>query len=150
MAIGPATFNTLIEHVDLSARFSESRRMKVEGRIEFHVVEQTPDTVISEMPVQSGIRNPYGGVHAGAILWLADVTATVLAFGSTEFSEGVSGFPLAITINANFIGNQTDGILRAVSSLVKKGRTVTVVRTRVLGEREKLIADITTTHIPAR
>jgi len=124
--------------------------MKVEGRIEFQVTEQTPDRVISEMPVQPGIKNPYGGVHAGAILWFADVTATVLAMGSTEFSEGMAGFPLAITLNANFAGNQKEGRLKAVASFVKKGRTVSIVRTTVFGENGKLIADVTTTHVSAK
>jgi 1,4-dihydroxy-2-naphthoyl-CoA hydrolase len=124
--------------------------MKVEGRIEFEVIEQTADRVISEMPVKPGIMNPYGGVHAGAMLWFADVTATVLALGSTEFSEGMSGFPLAITLNANFAANQKEGKLKAVASFVKRGRTVTIVRTTVFGENEKLIADVTTTHVPAK
>jgi uncharacterized protein (TIGR00369 family) len=124
--------------------------MTVEGRIEFYVVDQTPEQVISEMPIQPGIRNPYGGVHAGAILWFADVTATYLALGSTEASEGMAGFPLAITLNANFAGNQKEGKLRAVASFVKKGRTVSIVRTRVLGENDRLVADVTTTHIPAK
>lgn len=124
--------------------------MKIEGRIEFQVVEQTPERVTSEMPVQPGIMNPFGGIHAGAILWFADVTATVLAFGSTEFSEGIAGFPLAITLAANFAGNQKEGRLKAVASFVKKGRTVSVVRTTVFGENDRLIADVTTTHIPAK
>ena len=124
--------------------------MTVEGRIEFQVVEQTPERVISEMPIQPGIKNPYGVVHAGAMLWLADVTATVLAMGSTEFSEGMSGFPLAITLNANFASNQRKGKLKAVASFVKKGRTVSIVRTTVFGENDKLIADVTTTHIPSK
>lgn len=124
--------------------------MKVDGRIEFQVIEQTEDRVVSEMPVQTGIKNPYGGVHAGAMLWFADVTATVLAMGSSEFTEGMSGFPLAIALNANFTGNQKDGTLRAVASFVKKGRTVSVVRTMVFGENDKLIADVTTTHVPAK
>jgi uncharacterized protein (TIGR00369 family) len=124
--------------------------MNVEGRIEFQVVEQTPERVISEMPIQPGIKNPYGAVHAGAMLWLADVTATVLAMGSTEFSEGMSGFPLAITLNANFASNQREGKLKAVASFVKKGRTVSIVRTTVFGENDKLIADVTTTHVPSK
>jgi len=124
--------------------------MKVEGRIEFQVIEQTPDRVVSEMPVQPGIKNPYGGVHAGALLWFADVTATVLAMGSTEFSEGMPGFPLAIALNANFAGNQKEGKLKAVASFVKKGRAVSVVRTTVFGENERLITDVTTTHILAK
>jgi len=124
--------------------------MNVEGRIEFQVVEQTPERVISEMPIQPGIKNPYGAVHAGAMLWLADVTATVLAMGSTEFSEGMSGFPLAITLNANFASNQREGKLKAVASFVKKGRTVSIVRTSVFGENDKLLADVTTTHVPSK
>jgi len=124
--------------------------MTVEGRIEFQVVEQTSERVISEMPIQPGIKNPYGAVHAGAMLWLADVTATVLAMGSTEFSEGMSGFPLAITLNANFASNQREGKLKAVASFVKKGRTVSIVRTTVFGENDKLLADVTTTHVPSK
>lgn len=124
--------------------------MIVEGRIEFRVVEQTPERVLSEMPIQPGIKNPYGGVHAGALLWFADVTATVLAFGSSDFSEGVRGFPLAINLNANFASNQKEGTLRAVSSFVKKGRMVSIVRTTIVGENDRLIADVTTTHVPAK
>jgi len=124
--------------------------MKLEGRIEFEITEQTPERVVSEMPIQSGMLNPFGVVHAGAMLWLADVTATVLAFGSSEFSERASGFPLAINLNANFTGNQKEGKLKAVASFVKKGRTVSIVRTTVFGDNDRLIADVTTTHIPAK
>ena len=59
----------------------------------------------------------------------------------------MKGFPLAITLNANFIGNQTDGKFTAVSSFVKRGHTVSIVRTLVYGADEKLIADVTTNHV---
>ena len=121
--------------------------MKMQGSIEFTVIERGDDRVVSEMPVQAGIKNPFGVVHAGAILWLADVTATVLVMGSTQASEGMKGFPLAITLNANFAGNQTEGKFTAVSSFVKHGRTVSIVRTLVYGADEKLIADVTTNHV---
>lgn len=121
--------------------------MKVEGHIEFTVVEQTAERVVSEMPVQAGIKNPYGTVHAGATLWFADVTATVLVMGRPDATEGMKGFPLAINLNANLIGNQTEGVFKATSTFVKRGRTVSVVRTEVTGADGKLIADITTNHI---
>ena len=124
--------------------------MKIEGNIEFAILDQTPAQVISEMPIQSGILNPFGVVHAGAILWFADVTATVLAMGSLDFAEGMSGFPLAINLNANFLGNQKSGRLRAVSSFVKKGKTVSLVRTTVYGENDKLIADVSTSHVASK
>ena len=124
--------------------------MRVDGRIEFTILEQTPGQVISEMPIQPGILNPFGVVHAGAILWFADVTATYLALGSSHASEGMKGFPLAINLNANFASNQKAGTLKAIASFVKKGKTISVVRTTVLGEDDKLIAEISTNHVAAK
>lgn len=124
--------------------------MKVQGYIEFTITDQGPEMVVSEMPVQPGIKNPFGVVHAGAILWFADVTASVLVLGPGEATEGMKGFPLAITLNANFLGNQQDGSFKAVASYVKQGRTVSVVRTVVYGASEKLIADVTTSHVRAK
>jgi 1,4-dihydroxy-2-naphthoyl-CoA hydrolase len=120
------------------------------GEIEFEVISAEADQVTSEMPIQPGILNPYGVVHAGAILWLADVTATILAMGSTEARIGMSGFPLAINLSANFAGNQKAGTLKAVSSFVKKGKTVSIVRTIVVGDNDNLIAEISTNHIASR
>jgi 1,4-dihydroxy-2-naphthoyl-CoA hydrolase len=74
-------------------------------------------------------------------------TATILALGSKDITPGVKGFPLAISLNANFIGNQKEGAFRAVASFVKKGRTISVVRTTVLGASDKVIADVTTSHV---
>ena len=121
--------------------------MRFEGSIEFSIIERTDDRVVSEMPIRTGIKNPFGVVHVGAILWLADVTATVLVMGSARASEGMKGFPLAITLNANFIANQTEGLFTAVSSFVKRGHTVSIVRTLVYGAEEKLMADVTTNHV---
>ena len=117
------------------------------GSLEFTVTERGADRVVSEMPIGSGVKNPFGVVHAGAILWFADVTATVLVIGEARPTEGMKGFPLAISLNANFVGNQRDGVLRAIASFVKKGRTVSVVRTEVRGAENRLIADVTTSHV---
>jgi 1,4-dihydroxy-2-naphthoyl-CoA hydrolase len=124
--------------------------MKMEGKIEFDVVEHAPERVVAEMPIQSGVKNPYGVVHAGAILWFADVTASILLLGSSHPTEGMAGFPLAITLNANFIGNQKEGKLRAVATFVKKGKQISIVRTIISGADDRLIADVTTNHMSAK
>ena len=123
--------------------------MKVTGQIEFEIIEQTPEQVIGRMPVQAGILNPYGTVHAGATLWFADVCATVLAFGSAQAGEGQSGFPLAINLNASLLGNQREGSFTATAVFVKQGRRLSVVRTTVTGADGRLIAEVTTSHVPA-
>ena len=123
--------------------------MKVQGALEFTITERSADRVVSEMPIGPGVKNPYGVVHAGAILWFADVTATVLV-REAKAAEGVQAFPLAISLNANFVSNQPDGSFKAISSFVKKGRTVSVVRTGVYGAGDRLIADVTTSHVLAK
>jgi 1,4-dihydroxy-2-naphthoyl-CoA hydrolase len=123
--------------------------MQVQGQIAFEITEQTPERVVGRMPVQAGILNPYGTVHAGATLWFADVCATVLAFGSADMTAGQAGFPLAITLNAQLLGNQREGVFTATAVFVKKGRRLSVVRTTVSGEHGRLIAEVTTSHVPA-
>jgi uncharacterized protein (TIGR00369 family) len=120
---------------------------KIQGSIEFTIVEHGDEKVVSEMPVAAGIKNPFGVAHAGAILWFADVTATRLVMGRVTPSADMQGFPLAIALNANFLSNQSEGSFRATAVFVKKGRTVSVVRTTVRGAGEKLIAEVTTSHV---
>ena len=119
------------------------------GTIEFSIVERSDDHVVGAMPVQPGVLNPHGVVHAGALLWFADVCATMLALGGTEARPGGSGFPLAIDLHAAFLANQRDGALEARAAFVKRGRRVSVVRTTVTGAGGRLLADVTTTHVPA-
>ena len=121
----------------------------VHGAIDFTIVEQAADRVVGQMPVQPGILNPYGVVHAGALLWFADVCATMLALGGADAAPGKSGFPLAIDLHAAFLGNQSDGVLEARASFVKRGRRVSVVRTTVTGAGGRIVADVTTTHVPS-
>lgn len=124
--------------------------MQVKGHIQFSIVEQSAERVVGEMPVLPGILNPFGTAHAGATLWFADVCATVLAFGgSAEMRPGAAGFPLAISLNASLLGNQKDGVFRATAVFVKRGKRLSVVRTTVTGTDGRLIADVTTSHVPA-
>lgn len=119
------------------------------GEIRFFIEERSQDHVISRMPVTEGILNPLGMVHAGAMLWLADVTATVLALQRVELGPQGQGFPLAIDLHTSLLGNQRDGEIKAEARFVRSGKRVTVVRTRLTGTDGRLLAEVTTTHIPA-
>ena len=124
-------------------------RTDYRGEIAFSIVAADAERVVARMPVTPGISNPIGVVHAGAMIWLADVAATHLAAGGTLVVPVGAGFPLAIDLHAALVGNQRDGELTAEAQFVRKGRRVTVVRTRVTGTDGKLLLDLTTTHIPA-
>jgi uncharacterized protein (TIGR00369 family) len=122
----------------------------VHGSLDFTITEVGGERVVADMPIADGMRNPYGVVNAGAILWFADVAATVLVLGERKPSAGMAGFPLAIHLGAHFLGNQAEGAFRAVSTYVRRGRTVSVVRTLVTGRDERLVADVTTSHVLAK
>lgn len=121
--------------------------MESKGEIRFSLISKSTEEVVAEMPIEKGILNPFGVVNAGAIIWFADVTASVLLLESVNLEEGMKGFPLAININANLTGNASDGKFIAKSTYLKKGRTVSVVRTTVTNLEEKIIADVTTNHV---
>ena len=53
--------------------------------IKFFIEERSEDYVVNRMPISKGALNPFGTIHAGAMLWLANVTATVLAIGAGWF-----------------------------------------------------------------
>jgi len=124
--------------------------LKVQGEIEFTITEHSSEHVLAEMPIHSGILNPYGIVNAGAMLWFADVCATILVNGDGEFAPGVPGFPLGVSLNAHFAGNQKDGVLNATCKFVKRDRRLSIVHTIISGANNQLIADVTTKHIAAK
>ena len=132
--------------IDFQEHLKSARRS---GEIQFFIEERNDEYVVSKMPVAAGILNPFGTVQAGAMLWLADVTATVLAIGETRLGEKGQGFPLAINLNANLLSNQRSGNIHAEARFVRKGKRITVVRTRVTGDNGRLLAEVTTTHVPA-
>ena len=123
---------------------------KRKGNIEFSIEERSEDCVVSRMPVAPGVLNPFGTVQAGAMIWLADVTASVLALEGQTIGENGKGFPLAINIHANLLGNQRDGDIMAEARFVSKGKTALVIRTRVIGNKDRLLGEVTTTHVIAR
>ena len=132
---------------DLQNHINTAKRS---GSIEFFIEERNPEFVISRMPVSSGVLNPFGTIQAGAMIWLADVTASVLALEGHTIDDSGKGFPLAIDLHTTLLGNQRDGEIKAEARFVRRGQTVMVIRTRITGNNDKLLAEVTTTHTSAR
>lgn len=126
------------------------RAARITGNLEFFIVERNAEYVISRMTVTSGILNPFGTIQAGAMIWMADVTASILAIEGQTVGDDGKGFPLAIDIHTALVSNQRDGEIKAEARFVRRGQSVLFIKTRISGNGDKLLAEVTTTHTKAR
>lgn len=118
------------------------------GEVGFIIENREPDRVIARMPGTNAARNPFGTMHAGALIWFADIAATLCAIGDLEsIGKDGSGFPLAIDLHTVLSGNERAGDLIATSTTVKRGGKLIVIRTEVRGETDRLLVDMTTTRL---
>jgi uncharacterized protein (TIGR00369 family) len=116
------------------------------GQIEFDITGVGDVEAEGEMQVTAGILNPFGTIHAGAIIWFADVVATNLVLGGEQVQEGIDSFPVALTLNGQMLAKRRDGTLTAISRWVKHGHPIATVRTEVRDQQGALLLDLTSTY----
>ena len=92
--------------------------------------------------------NPTGNVNGGVIVSLADNLATGVANRAYFDTTGEQAFLVGIDLHAVMLANQQGGTITATARPVRVGRRVTVVRTEVRGDSDRLLAEVTTTHLP--
>ena len=99
------------------------------------------------MPITPGCLNPFGTVHAGALIWFADVIATVCAVGSPDAvtPEG-QGFPVAIDMHSALMANARSGVMIARATPIKRGRKLIVMRTEIT-HQDALVMTMTSSHL---
>jgi len=102
--------------------------------IEF--VELTPNRVVATMPVNERTRQPYGILHGGASLALAETVASVGAVLNVDRETTTA---VGLEINANHIRSKRDGIVRATGTPVHLGRSTQVWEVRIVDEQDRLV-----------
>ena len=102
---------------------------------------------VAQLDFKPDLTQLTGLFHAGAIIALADETATAAAMWETnpsgEFRPEL--FPLTLQMSANLIRNTDRGTLVAEAEIVHRGRTTLVVDVRVSDDRQRLIAKFVAT-----
>ncbi len=92
--------------------------------------------------------NPTGNINGGVIISLADNISTGAANRAYLQKTGERKFLVGIDLHAVMLANQQGGAIRAIATPVRVGRRVTVIRTQVWGNDDRLLAEVTTTHVP--
>ena len=90
-----------------------------------------------------------GRFHAGAIVALADETATCASMWETNPSGELRPelFPLTLQLSVNLIRNAGSGTLTAKAQIVHRGRTTLVVDVEVFDDQRRLIAKLAATQL---
>lgn len=115
-------------HLDTSNTILETLGIKI--------IEFTPERVVASMPVTPKVHQPYGLMHGGASVVLAE---TVASAGSYLFIDPATQRAVGLEINANHIRSKSEGVVKAVGTPVHVGRKTLVWDIRLLDEEERLI-----------
>jgi 1,4-dihydroxy-2-naphthoyl-CoA hydrolase len=97
--------------------------------------EATPERVVATMPVDARTHQPFGILHGGASVVLAETVASV---GAT-LNAGPGRAAVGMEINANHIRSKRSGTVRAVATPSHIGRSTSVWEIRITDEDDRLI-----------
>ncbi|MCF8565227.1 hotdog fold thioesterase [Alicyclobacillus tolerans] len=100
------------------------------------LVEISDDKVVATMPVHGPTRQPYGILHGGASVVLAETIASV---GTGNLINRETHAAVGLEINANHIKSKKDGLITGTGVPLHKGRTTMVWDVRLTDEAGKLI-----------
>jgi uncharacterized protein (TIGR00369 family) len=100
------------------------------------MVESTKERVVLRMPVGPKVLQPWGLLHGGASVALAETAASMAGSMNVDRArETVVG----IEINANHLRGKRDGVVTAVALPVHIGRRTQVWEVRITDEAGKLV-----------
>ena len=112
--------------------------MKLEGTmmeaLGMEFVETRPDRVVVRMPVGPKVRQPFGLLHGGASVALAETAAS---FGTALNVDLSTHWPVGSEITASHLRSVREGHVVAVATALHKGRTSMVWQIRVESEADQ-------------
>lgn len=101
------------------------------------VVEIGDGKVTATMPVDERTRQPYGFLHGGASVALAETAASV---GTAALIDLERENCFGLEINANHVRSIREGMVTAVAEAVHRGKSTMVWDIRIKDEEGKLIS----------
>lgn len=100
------------------------------------IVEASKERVVGRMPVGPKVHQPFGLLHGGASVALAETVASTAGWMQVDREkETVVG----LEINANHLRAKRDGVLTAVATALHIGRKTHVWDVRITDEQGKLV-----------
>lgn len=105
------------------------------GHLDIRVTHVGEDSVTATMPVDERTRQPYGLLHGGASVALAETLASVagtLAVGDDQMVVGVE-------INANHVRQARSGTVTGLATSLHVGGRIQVWQVEITDEAKRLV-----------
>jgi 1,4-dihydroxy-2-naphthoyl-CoA hydrolase len=100
------------------------------------IVEASKERVVATMPVGPKVHQPFGLLHGGASVALAETAASTAGWMNIDTSkETVVG----LEINANHLRGKREGVVTAVATPIHVGRRTQVWEIRISDEDGKAV-----------
>lgn len=100
------------------------------------LVTMAPDRVVATMPVDRRTHQPFGLLHGGASVALAE---TVASLGASLHVDRERTMMVGLEINANHVRAVRAGTVTAVGVPLHVGRSTQVWEIRIVDEAERLV-----------
>ena len=99
-------------------------------------LELTAERVVCTMPVNEKTRQPFGLLHGGASVVLAETVASIGAWAGIDQENEVA---MGMEINANHVRSVASGIVTAVGVPLHRGKSSAVWEIKITDEQERLV-----------
>jgi 1,4-dihydroxy-2-naphthoyl-CoA hydrolase len=100
------------------------------------ILELSAERVVATMPVDERTRQPFGQLHGGASIALAE---TVASLGATGLIDRERFVAVGQEINGNHLRGKTEGMVRATGVPVHVGRSTQVWSIEIRDEDDRLV-----------
>ena len=116
--------------------FGERRSETLLSTLGIEITECTPERVVATMPVAPRVHQPFGLLHGGASVALAETVASTGAWMNVDRATQAA---VGIEINANHVRGIRDGMVTAVATPVHIGRTTQVWSVSITDEKGRVV-----------
>jgi len=106
------------------------------GALGIEIIELKPERVVATMPVDQRTRQPFGILHGGASVALAETVASIGATANVDRKEFLA---VGLEINANHLRAKAEGQVTATATPIHIGRTTHVWDVRIVDESDRLV-----------
>ena len=125
-----------IDKVTLEKNLKVGEKTTLISTLDIEYVEITLDKVVLKMPVGPKTWQPYGLLHGGASVVLAETAASVATAVNIDNEKYAA---VGMEINANHIRSKRTGFVTAIATPLHKGRTSMIWDIKITDEDGKLI-----------